>query len=116
MNAALKDAAYSVVDTMLERCTVQETKKRIISVKAHTLHEMLYLWLEEIIFQIVTEGFAIHRIDATYHNAHYIRGTIYGEVLDIERHRFGVEIKAPTYHEMTISVSDNITMRFLMDL
>ena len=44
-------------------------------------------------------------------------GTVAGEPLDVARHGFKVEIKAPTFHDMAVDVApDRVKMRFLLDL
>lgn len=119
MTGALADAAYSAIDIMLDRDRVSRIEKRDVSVESTTVHEMLYLWLEEIIYQVVTEGFAIRSLDVNYttkNRMHTIRANLVGESLDPIAHGFGVEIKAPTYHQMHISESPEAVLRFLMDL
>lgn len=119
MGEALEEAAYAALDIMLDRRTVRMNQTRSISLESETLHDLLYGWLEEIIYQTVTEGFATSLVDAAYvaeSGRHRIRATLRGEPLDAAQHRFRVEIKAPTYHEMAIEQSDCVTMRFLMDL
>ena len=119
MDAALEDAAYAAIDIMLDRSQVRNLKTCDIAVDAPTIHEALYAWLEEIIYQVVTEGFATSKVSARYvaaDSTHTICARVSGEMLDVGRHRFGVEIKAPTYHEMHISESDGVLLRFLMDL
>lgn len=119
MAAALEDAAYSAIDIMLNRDRVRGIEKRDVSVESATSHETLYLWLEEIIYQVVTEGFAISSLDAVYttkNGMHVIQANLVGEPLDPTAHGFGVEIKAPTYHGMHISKSPDVVLRFLMDL
>lgn len=119
ITAALADAAYSAIDIMLDRDKVSRIEKRAVSVTSSTSHEMLYLWLEEIIYQVVTEGFAIRSMEVSYtpnNGMHTIRASLAGESLDPIAHRFGVEIKAPTYHRMYISESPEVVLRFLMDL
>lgn len=114
--AALEAAAYAAVDTMLDRRRVAHVESRRITVRAKSPHEMLYLWLEEIIYQTVTRGFAICRVEASV-SKHDASARLDGEALDTSRHRFRVEIKAPTYHEMQIRSQDGaVSMRFLMDL
>ena len=119
MHHALEDAAYAAIDIMLDRERVGPAEIRRVSVESDTIHDMLYGWLEEIIYQTVTEGFAVRAVGVSYlHEAgrHAVRAQLDGEPLDVRRHRFRVEIKAPTYHEMSISQNGCTSMRFLMDL
>jgi len=39
-----------------------------------------------------------------------------GEPIELSKHKFKVEIKAPTFHEMEIKEDGKIKMKFLMDL
>lgn len=119
MDGALEDAAYAAVDIMLDRKRVGAGGNRRISVESDTMHDMLYGWLEEVIYQTVTEGFAMRHIRVSYGRTagrHTLSAHLEGEPLDIRRHRFRVEIKAPTYHEMSITQNGGVRMRFLMDL
>lgn len=119
MNGALQDAAYAAIDIMLDRGRVAAAETRRIRVESYAEHEMLYNWLEEIIYQTVTEGFAASAVKATYRyesGVHAVTGLLDGEPLDVRKHRFMVEIKAPTYHEMLIKRNGGVAMRFLMDL
>jgi SHS2 domain-containing protein len=46
-----------------------------------------------------------------------LEGAARGEPLELDRHRYKVEIKAVTYHEMEIKQDKGIiTLRFLLDL
>lgn len=119
MHRALEDAAYAAIDIMLDRERVGLAEIRRVSVESDTIHDMLYGWLEEIIYQTVTEGFAARAVRVSYlHEAgrHIVRARLEGEPLNVRQHRFRVEIKAPTYHEMSISQNGCTSMRFLMDL
>jgi len=79
----------------------------------------LFSWLEEIPFILITEGFAIKRLEFEIekNNGYKINATAYGETLDVKKHNFKVEIKAPTFYDMEIRENDDsVYMRFLLDL
>jgi SHS2 domain-containing protein len=82
------------------------------------LRYLLFNWLEEIIYQTITEGFAIHRlsIEIIRNSQFEINATAYGEKIDLQKHKFKVEIKAPTFHLMKINQNSSVTMQFLLDL
>jgi SHS2 domain-containing protein len=63
-------------------------------------------------------GFAIRRIefDIIENNGYSINAKAFGETLDLKKHNFKVEIKAPTFYEMEIKQNDGVFMRFLLDL
>jgi len=82
------------------------------------LYYLLFSWLEEIPFILITEGFAIKRIefDIEKNEGYKINAKAYGEPLDFKKHNFKVEIKAPTFYDMEIKENDKVYMRFLLDL
>ncbi len=115
---AFLTAANSVVETTLDRDTVEEKEDMIIRVKGKDLRYLLFNWLEAVIYQLITEGFAIKRIqlDLQKNEEYEISATTYGEPIDLKQHNFKVDIKAPTFHEMEIVEGNEVKMKFLLDL
>ena len=118
LTEAFKVAGDSVVDTILDNSKIEEKEERNIVVKGKDLNYLLYNWLEDLIYLIITEGFAIKKLNITVEkNEEYaISAQIFGEDIDIKKHGFKVEIKSPTFHEMDIKQEKLVTMRFLLDL
>ena len=118
LTEAFKVAGDSVVDTILDNSKIEEKKERNIVVMGKDLNYLLYNWLEDLIYLIITEGFAIKKLNITVEkNEEYaISAQIFGEDIDIKKHGFKVEIKSPTFHEMDIKQEKQVTMRFLLDL
>ena len=118
LTEAFKGAGDSVVDIILDNSKIEEKKERNIVVKGKDLNYLLYNWLEDLIYLIITEGFAIKKLNITVEkNEEYaISAQIFGEDIDIKKHGFKVEIKSPTFHEMDIKQEKLVTMRFLLDL
>jgi len=118
LTEAFKVAGDSVVDTILDNSKIEEKEERNIVVMGKDLNYLLYNWLEDLIYLIITEGFAIKKLDIILEkNEEYtISAQIFGEDIDIKKHGFKVEIKSPTFHEMDIKQEKLVTMRFLLDL
>ena len=118
LTEAFKVAGDSVVDTILDNSKIEEKEERNIVVMGQDLNYLLYNWLEDLIYLIITEGFAIKKLDIILEkNEEYtISAQIFGEDIDIKKHGFKVEIKSPTFHEMEIKQEKLVTMRFLLDL
>ncbi len=115
---AFLTAANSVVETTLDRDTVDEKEEMVIKVQGKDLRYLLFNWLEAVIYQLITDGFAIKRIqlDLQKNEEYEISATTYGEPIDLKKHNFKVEIKAPTFHEMEILEGTEVKMIFLLDL
>ena len=118
LTEAFKVAGDSVVDIILDNSKIEEKKERNIVVKGKDLNYLLYNWLEDLIYLIITEGFAIKKLNITVEkNEEYaISAQIFGEDIDIKKHGFKVDIKSQTFHEMDIKQEKLVTMRFLLDL
>jgi len=107
-----------VVDTTLDKKTIEEKEQRTLKVSGKDLSYLLFNWLEEVNYQLITEGFAIARfsLDISKNSTYELKSIIYGEPIDLKKHHFKVEIKAPTFHMMEIKQNGQVTMRFLLDL
>ena len=111
-------AAKSVIDTILDMNAIEEKEERTLVVAGKDLNYLLYNWLEEIIILTITDGFAAKTVSVKIEkNSEYkISAVLSGEKIDIKKHHFKVEIKAPTFHDMEIRQGDTIYMRYLLDL
>ena len=112
-------AADAEINLMIDQHTVKETDQKEFSANGKDLHYLLFSWLEEIPFVLITQGFAIKRveIDIQKNKDFKINAKAFGEQLDIKKHNFKIEIKAPTFHDMVIRQDDTgVYMKFLLDL
>ena len=118
LKEAFAVAAGAEINLTLDQDKVEEKEHREFSASGKDIRYLLYSWLEEIPFLLITEGFAIKRIefDIKEDNGYTISGIAYGEPLDVKRHNFKVEIKAPTFYDMEIKQDGGVYMRFLLDL
>lgn len=118
LNKAFEAAGNSVVDTTLDLNTIEEKQQKTLTVSGTNLRHLLFNWLEEVNYQLITEGFAIHRfsVKISKNSQYRLDATAYGEPIDLKKHNFKVEIKAPTFHLMEIKQNGQVTMRFLLDL
>ena len=118
LEGAFEKAGESVVETTLDISSVEEKEKRALNIQGKDLRYLLFNWLEEVNYQLITEGFAIRRFELNIqkHEKYEINATIFGEPLDLKKHNFKVEIKAPTFHLMEILEGKEVVMRYLLDL
>ena len=115
---AFQIAGISVIDTILDSSKVEENSSKKLTVKGKDLKYLLYNWLEEMIILTITDGFAGKRIllEITKNDEYQINAEIFGELIDLKKHEFKVEIKSPTFHEMEIEENEKVRMKYLLDL
>ncbi|QLH05892.1 archease [Nitrosopumilus ureiphilus] len=111
-------AAEAEINLTLDQDKVEEKDKKEFTANGKDLRYLLFSWLEEIPFLLITEGFAIKRIEFNIeeNDGYKINAVAYGEPLDTHKHNFKVEIKAPTFYDMEIKTNSQTYMRFLLDL
>ena len=111
-------AANAVINLTIEQDKVEERNYKEFTAKGKDLRYLLFNWLEEINFVLITEGFVIRRIETEWvkDNEYTIKAKAFGEELNFTKHGFKVEIKAPTFYDMEIKDVDGAYLRFLLDL
>lgn len=115
---AFRIAADAVINLTIDQNTVEENEEKKFFARGKDLRYLLFSWLEEIIFVLITEGFAIRRVEfeISENKEYSISAKAYGEPIDLKKHNFKVEIKAPTFYDMKIEQNNGVFMRFLLDL
>lgn len=118
LEEAFRVAGDAVVETTLDPGTVRGAETMEFSVSGKDLRYLLFNWLEEVIYLLITEGFAVKKLEPRISQSENMRISCRatGEPIDLARHGFRVEIKAPTFHDMEIRQNGNVYMRFLLDL
>ncbi len=119
LKEAFATAADAEINLTLDQDKVEEREEKEFSAQGKDLRYLLFSWLEEIPFVLITEGFAIKRLefDIEESQGYKISAKAFGETLDVKKHNFKVEIKAPTFYDMAIrNDDDGVYMRFLLDL
>jgi SHS2 domain-containing protein len=121
LEQAFENAAKGLIDTMIDLETVRPEKEIKFSAKGHDLYSLLFDWLDKVMLLLVADRIAVSqfsiKIKRHNNNRYSLEGTTRGEALDLGRHRYKVEIKAVTYHEMEIKQEKGmVTVRFLLDL
>ncbi len=118
LKEAFSTAADAVINLTIDQNKVEEKDTKEFTSQGKDLYYLLFSWLEEIPFILITEGFAIKRIEFNIekNDSYKISAKAFGETLDLKKHNFKVEIKAPTFYEMVIENKEQVYMKFLLDL
>jgi SHS2 domain-containing protein len=120
LEEAFENAAKALCDTMIDLKTVRPKREIILSAKGNDLYSLLFDWLDKVMLLLVADGIAMSQFSVKikqHNNSYLLEGTARGEPLELDRHRYKVEVKAVTYHEMEIKQEKGlITARFLLDL
>jgi SHS2 domain-containing protein len=120
LDEAFENSAKGLVNTMIDLEQISPDQEYEIVAKGYDVKSLLYDWLEKVMLGLLIDNIALSdfKVKISENNGNYfLKGIAKGEVLDLKRHHYKIEIKAVTYHEMEIKQTESIiTIRFLLDL
>lgn len=120
LDEAFENSAKGLVNTMIDLKQISPDQEYEIVAKGYDVKSLLYDWLEKVMLGLLIDNMALSdfKVKISENNGNYfLKGIAKGEVLDLKKHHYKMEIKAVTYHEMEIKqTEDIITTRFLLDL
>ena len=95
------NAAYALTDQMVDASKVRHLEERDMVVEGHDRESMLYNLLSEVLFVFDVSNLLLSRFVVRFEGDKVVCRA-WGEPFDRQRHRPKKEVKAITYHMMTI--------------
>ncbi|MEM2924664.1 MAG: archease [Methanocellales archaeon] len=120
LEEAFANAAFAMFNAMIDLNEISFNREIAINLEAESLEDLLYDWLSELLYQfdanyIIFGGFEVDKIierDGKF----LIEGRAFGEQIDLKKHKFHLQVKAVTFHDMQIKkVNDCYTIQVLLD-
>ncbi len=109
--------AEGLIDVICPRTQAVPTEHRTISVSAEDLEALAVDFLSEIAFILQTDRFAIASVSVGSIGENEVEAEIAGERYDPNRHEFNTEVKAVTYHQLTLKrEGERWTGRVILDV
>jgi SHS2 domain-containing protein len=102
LEALFENAAAGLFSLLLDPGVVEPRDEEEIAFEGHDAEEMLVAWLQEILFRIMTRGRVFRSATVRVVTPPRASGLCRGEALDPTRHELAAEIKAVTYHGLSI--------------
>ncbi|MDR7543486.1 MAG: archease [Armatimonadota bacterium] len=86
-------------------------------VEAEDLEGLLVAWLNDLLTLLAAEAFVPRVFVVDEVSERRVRATIHGEPVDPSRHRFRLDVKAATYHQLQVTRQDDgWTARIIFDV
>ncbi|MDD5747515.1 MAG: archease [Actinomycetota bacterium] len=96
-----RGAALAMVSLIVDLGKIEGKIEREISLKADDLDELMFMWLNEILYLLSAKGLIFKEFDVSISDC-CISSKMIGEKFTPERHKVKEEIKAATYHELGV--------------
>lgn len=112
-----EDAAKATFEVMLNTSAVKEASVVEASINADDFEQLLYMWVDHLLYLFDAEGFAVSRAEVTIGakgGPASLQAKIFGEGYDPPRHGQRVGVKAMTYSLMQISKAEGAWEAFFV--
>jgi SHS2 domain-containing protein len=105
-NELFRRAAIALAAVMVDRSTIASREKRRVEVRAADDVELMHDMLAALLDLFVVEGF-IWREASIEETTTGLDAVLHGEPFSPDRHGFRGEVKAITYHQLTVEQSSS---------
>ena len=115
---AFENAAKAMFDIITDKSEIENIGQYDIKLEAENLEELLVDWLSELLYlhsakNLVFGFFKIVDFDDEKPRLH---AHVFGEKLNISKHKIGTEIKAVTYHMLEVRNKKPYYVQVLFDI
>ena len=99
---AFAQAGLGVFALIVDPAGVQERESREVRAQGESVEALLVNWLNDCLYVHDIEGFVAKRIEFPVFEAQRVHSLLWGEPLDLPRHRVGTVVKAATFHDLQV--------------
>ncbi len=96
-----ENAAYAMFDQVVDVSRIDDSVKRTVTITAEDDEDKLYSFLSELLFIMDCESLVFDSFKVTIHGD-AVKCVAKGEPLDVKKHHAKAEIKAVTYHMLSV--------------
>ncbi|MCQ2055978.1 MAG: archease [archaeon] len=102
LEECFENAAYAMFDQIVDASTIEHKLERVIEICARDIEDKLYSLLSELLFILDCDSLVFNKFSIVFEDCK-VRCIALGEPLNRSKHRPKSEIKAVTYHMLSIS-------------
>jgi SHS2 domain-containing protein len=114
---AFEYAALGLTSVIVERSSVDSSEQRFITLQGFDPENLLVRWLSEIIYLYDGEDFLLSDVTITHLEDGDLAATLAGEHLNEDKHKLRMDVKAITYHQLSIEqLPEGFVIRVYLDI
>jgi len=111
------NAGYALFDLITDLDTIDATTSLSVTIDAIDQEDLMVSWLSELLYLHQLKGFLLNNFMLHELGEKSLRATVKGEYYDAHRHELVREIKAVTYHQLTVAQEkDRWVARIVFDV
>ena len=109
-------AAMGMMHFLIDAASVRPIEQRTRTVEAEDREGLLIDWLNDLLLLLNAEGFVPVRFEVRELTDTRMRADVAGEPVDPQRHRFHLDVKAATYHQLYVRKNEMWEARVIFDI
>lgn len=109
-------AAAGMLHFLIDPQTVQQNESRSLIVEADDIAGLLVAWLNELLVVLNADAFIPAAYEISELTEQRLVATVKGEPVDPARHRFRLDVKAATYHQLYVRKNARWEARVIFDV
>lgn len=102
LNSLFEEAALAMYEVMVDVGKIDPKVERHVKLSAPNLEMLLQRWLSELLFITEVEKLVFSKFEVSVEDEGYLSGKALGDFIDLERHDPRTEVKAVTYHRLSV--------------
>jgi len=115
--AAFEQAALGLISVIAEAESIGECEERMVELEAQDSESLLVRWLSEILYLYDGEDFLLKKPRIETIEGTRLIARLRGEKYNPGKHRLKLDVKAITYHQLSIkSTNGTTTVRVFFDI
>jgi len=103
---AFQNAAAGMFSLITDLDSIRETESFDVEVESEDIETLLVEWLNELLFLFESREAVLSRFEINEFTENSLKATVLGEALDPVRHALKTDIKAVTYHMLSVAEKD----------
>jgi SHS2 domain-containing protein len=107
LKEAFANAAFGMFSIIAELDEIKDTESRRIEVSEDNLENLLFEWLNDMLYFMDVENLIFKRFDIIELSDNHLVAECWGEKYDPSRHRVKTGIKSATYHMLLVDKEKN---------
>ena len=116
LNEAFENAGLAIFNIISDTKDIEPVSEISFEITSEDEVSLLYDYLEELLFYHEIEFMLFSEFHVRIDENLHLKATIKGEEINWDNHDRKTEIKAITYHQMSVDKTDHVELRAIVDL
>jgi len=117
LSEAFENAARGMFNVIANNSEIENTGQYNIELQADDLEQLLVDWLSELLFLHSANNlvFGFFKVNLDEKN-NKLSATVFGEKISVSKHKIETEVKAVTYHMLSVKKTKPCNVQVLFDI